>query len=139
MISYYTHLLQISSIRIPYTLILHYTFHIFSASQVVVSTASLAWGLGLPAHLVLIMGTQYHDTGAAAQSDYPVTDVLQMMGRATVPGPDETARCVLMCHTPKKEYYKKFVFEAFPVESHLDQFLHDHILAEVVAKSIENT
>lgn len=41
-----------------------------------------------------------------------------------------------MCHTPRKEYYKKFLFEPFPVESHLDHFLHDHIVAEIVNKTI---
>ena len=47
-------------------------------------------------------------------------------------------RCVLMCHAPRKEYYKKFLFEPFPVESHLDHALHDHIAAEIVAKVITN-
>ena len=41
-----------------------------------------------------------------------------------------------MCHTPRKEYYKKFLFEPFPVESHLDHFLHDHMVAEIVNSSI---
>ena len=45
-------------------------------------------------------------------------------------------RCVLMCHTPRKEYYKKFLFEPFPVESHLDHFLHNHMVAEVVNQTI---
>ena len=45
-------------------------------------------------------------------------------------------RCVLMCHTPRKEYYKKFLFEPYPVESHLDHFLHDHMVAEIVNKTI---
>lgn len=40
-------------------------------------------------------------------------------------------RCLLLCHGPKKEYYKKFLFEPYPVESHLDAFLHDHLAAEV--------
>ena len=43
-----------------------------------------------------------------------------------------------MCHTPRKEYYKKFLFEPFPVESHLDHFLHDHTVAEIVNKTITN-
>lgn len=38
---------------------------------------------------------------------------------------------MLLCHAPKKAYYKKFLFEPFPVESHLDAFLHDHLAAEV--------
>ena len=44
-----------------------------------------------------------------------------------------------MCHGPKKGYYKKFLFEPFPVESHLDAFLHDHLAAEVrsiISKSL---
>ena len=41
-----------------------------------------------------------------------------------------------MCHAPRKEYYKKFLFEAFPVESHLDHCLHDHLAAEVVTGTV---
>ena len=47
-------------------------------------------------------------------------------------------RCVLMCHAPRKEYYKKFLFEPYPVESHLGYALHDHLAAEVVNKTIAN-
>ena len=43
-----------------------------------------------------------------------------------------------MCHSPRKEYYKKFLFEPFPVESHLDHALHDHFVAEVVTKTVQN-
>lgn len=43
-----------------------------------------------------------------------------------------------MCHTPRKEYYKKFLFEPFPVESHLDHALHDHFVAEIVTRTIQN-
>ncbi len=45
-------------------------------------------------------------------------------------------RCVLMCHAPRKEYYKKFLYEAFPVESHLDHALADHFVAEIVTRTI---
>ena len=41
-----------------------------------------------------------------------------------------------MCHAPRKEYYKKFLYEAFPVESHLDHALADHLVAEIVTKTI---
>jgi hypothetical protein len=30
-----------------------------------------------------------------------------------------------MCAAPRKEYYKKFLFEPLPIESHMDHFLHD--------------
>jgi len=45
---------------------------------------------------------------------------------------------VLMCQSSKKEFYKKFLYEPLPVESHLDHFLHVHFNAEVVTKTIEN-
>jgi pre-mRNA-splicing helicase BRR2 len=42
-----------------------------------------------------------------------------------------------MCSQPKKAYYSKFLHEPFPVESHLDHFLHDHFNAEIVTRTIE--
>jgi pre-mRNA-splicing helicase BRR2 len=45
---------------------------------------------------------------------------------------------VLLCHAPRKAYYKKFLYEPFPVESHLDHFLHDHLSAEIVTRVVEN-
>ena len=43
-----------------------------------------------------------------------------------------------MCHTPRKEYYKKFLFEPLPIESHLDATLHDTLAAEIVTQTIQN-
>ncbi|CAL0310752.1 unnamed protein product [Lupinus luteus] len=106
--------------------------------QVCVLSSSLCWGVTLSAHLVVVMGTQYYDGRENAQSDYPVTDLLQMMGHASRPLVDHSGKCVILCHAPRKEYYKKFLYEAFPVESHLHHFLHDNLNAEIVAGIIEN-
>jgi pre-mRNA-splicing helicase BRR2 len=109
------------------------------AAGVLVATAPLCWGLSVSASLVVVMGTQYYDsTRAAGAADYPVTDLLQMLGRAGRPGQDARGCAVLLCHAPRKNYYKRFLFEPFPVESHLDQMLHDHICAEVVTRTIES-
>lgn len=35
------------------------------------------------------MGTQYYDGSGLGASDYPVTDLVQMLGRASRPGTDE--------------------------------------------------
>ena len=37
---------------------------------------------------------------------------------------------VVMVHTPKKEFYRKFIYEPFPVESSLHEQLTDHLNAE---------
>ena len=47
-----------------------------------------------------------------------------MMGRAGRPQYDRQGVAVIMVHDPKKSFYKKFLYEPFPVESSLlDQVL----------------
>lgn len=106
--------------------------------KVCVMSSSMCWGVPLTAHLVVVMGTQYYDGQENAHTDYPVTDLLQMMGHASRPLLDNSGKCVILCHAPRKEYYKKFLYDAFPVESHLHHFLHDNFNAEIVAGVIEN-
>lgn len=53
--------------------------------QVLIATATLAWGVNLPAHLVIVKGTEFFDGKLSRYVDYPVTDILQMMGRAGRP------------------------------------------------------
>lgn len=61
-----------------------------------------------------------------------------MMGRACRPTKDTNSRCLLMLQHTRKEFYKKFLAEALPIESQLPGALHDHFNAEIVAKTIEN-
>ncbi|KAK9676154.1 hypothetical protein RND81_11G058200 [Saponaria officinalis] len=105
--------------------------------QVCVMMSSMCWGMPLLAHLVVVMGTQHYDGRENAHTDYPVTDLLQMMGHASRPLLDKSGKCVILCHAPRKEYYKKFLYEAFPVESHLHHYLHDNLNAEIVVGVVE--
>lgn len=50
-------------------------------------------------------------------------DVLQMMGRAGRPQYDTVGIAVVMVHAPKKNFYKRFLYEPFPVESSLADVL----------------
>ncbi|KAL1920366.1 uncharacterized protein VTP21DRAFT_743 [Calcarisporiella thermophila] len=108
------------------------------AVQVVVASRETAWAIPMSCHMVIVMGAQYFEGKEHRYVDYSITDVLQMMGRACRPRLDDTGRCVFMCQTNKKEFYKKFLYEALPVESHLDHQLHNHFNAEIVTKTIEN-
>lgn len=108
------------------------------AIQVIVATEQLSWGMTMLAHLVIIMDTKKFDGRENRYVDYPIHDVLQMMGRASRPGIDQSGMCVLLTQNSKKEYYKKFIYEPLPVESHLDQRMADHMNAEIVMKTIEN-
>lgn len=106
--------------------------------QVLITTATLAWGVNFPAHLVVIKGTEYFDGKVKRYVDMPITDVLQMMGRAGRPQFDDSGVAVVLVHDIKKNFYKKFLYEPFPVESSLLEVLPDHINAEIVAGTINS-
>ncbi|XP_020701426.1 DExH-box ATP-dependent RNA helicase DExH14 isoform X3 [Dendrobium catenatum] len=106
--------------------------------QILVCTSTLAWGVNLPAHLVIIKGTEYYDGKTKRYVDFPITDILQMMGRAGRPQFDQHGKAVILVHEPKKSFYKKFLYEPFPVESNLREHLHDHIIAEIVTGTIRH-
>ncbi len=99
---------------------------------------SLCWAIEVDCYLTVIMDTQFYNGKLHCYQDYPLTDVMRMMGMACRPGQDADAKCVLLCNSTKKDVFKKFLFEPLPVESHLDHYLHDHFNAEIVTKTIEN-
>lgn len=105
--------------------------------QILVATATLAWGVNLPAHLVIIKGTEYYDGKVKRYVDMPITDVLQMMGRAGRPQFGNEGIAVVLVHDVKKNFYKKFLYDPFPVESCLLNVLPDHINAEIVAGTVQ--
>lgn len=61
-----------------------------------------------------------------------------MMGRAGRPQFDTTGTAVVLVHDIKKEFYKKFLYEPFPVESSLLSVLADHLNAEIVSQTIQS-
>jgi pre-mRNA-splicing helicase BRR2 len=106
--------------------------------NVLVCSHDMCWLTPAPAHLVIVMDTVYYDGREHKFVDYSITDVMQMAGLACRPLQDESGKCVILCHTPRKEYLRKLLNDPLPLESHLDHFLHDHINADIVTKSIEN-
>jgi pre-mRNA-splicing helicase BRR2 len=112
------------------------------AIQVVIASRDVCWELNLTAHLVIIMGTQFFDGREHRYIDYPISEILQMFGKASRPGQDKSGkrgRGVLMVPSVKREYYKKFLNEALPVESHLQLYMHDAFVTEVSTGTITST
>lgn len=61
---------------------------------ITVSTSTLAMGVNLPAHLVVVKSTQHYAGGM--YREYSETQILQMIGRAGRPQFDTTATAVIM-------------------------------------------
>ncbi|RDW74063.1 Sec63-domain-containing protein [Coleophoma crateriformis] len=108
------------------------------AIQVLVASRDVCWELDSTAHLVVVMGTQYYEGREHRYVDYPLSEVLQMFGKASRPLEDKLGKGVLMVPAVKREYYKKFLNEALPIESHLQVFLHDAFVTEISTKMIES-
>jgi pre-mRNA-splicing helicase BRR2 len=108
------------------------------AIQVLVASRDVCWELDCKAHLVIVMGTQFYEGREHRYVDYPLSEVLQMFGKATRPLEDKIGKGVLMVPAVKRDYYKKFLNEALPIESHLQVYLHDAFVSEISTKMIES-
>jgi activating signal cointegrator complex subunit 3 len=53
--------------------------------KVLVCTSTLAWGVNLPAHTVIIKGTQLYDAKRGGFVELSMLDVMQIFGRAGRP------------------------------------------------------
>ncbi|KAF6221746.1 hypothetical protein HO133_001714 [Letharia lupina] len=104
--------------------------------QILVATSTLAWGVNLPAHLVVVKGTQYFDAKIEGYKDMNLTDVLQMLGRAGRPQFDTSGIARIFTQEAKKAFYKHFLHTGFPVESSLHNVLENHLGAEASAGTI---
>ncbi|KAJ2905059.1 Pre-mRNA-splicing factor brr2 [Zalerion maritima] len=109
------------------------------AIQVLVASRDVCWELESTGHLVVVMGTQYFEGREHRYVDYSPSEILQMLGKATRPSPrDGMSKGVLMLPGSKRDFYRKFLNEAIPVESHLWSFLHDAFVTEISTKMIES-
>lgn len=106
--------------------------------SILVTTSTLAWGVNFPARLVVIKGTEYFDSKTKRYVDIPVSDILQMMGRAGRPQFDNKGIACIFVAEEKKNFYKKFLYEPFPVESSLPGQLVEHLNAEIAAGTLTN-
>jgi len=104
---------------------------------VLVTTSTLAWGVNFPARLVIVKGTEFYDAALKRYVDFPLTDLLQMIGRAGRPQYDDCGIACVFVSEEKKNFYKKFLYEPFPVESSLASQITDHINAEIASGTLQ--
>ncbi|BFZ04370.1 hypothetical protein BsWGS_07409 [Bradybaena similaris] len=109
---------------------------LFRTSQlpVLISTSTLAMGVNLPAHLVVIKSTHFYNLGVV--QEYSNMQILQMIGRAGRPQFDTSATAVIMTKTGIKAKYESLVNGTQLIESSLHKNLIEHLNAEIVLQTI---
>uniref|UniRef100_A0A3B3RKF1 Probable ATP-dependent DNA helicase HFM1 n=1 Tax=Paramormyrops kingsleyae TaxID=1676925 RepID=A0A3B3RKF1_9TELE len=111
---------------------------VFTAGDlpVLFTTSTLAMGVNLPAHLVVIKSTVHYVGGSC--EEYSEMDILQMIGRAGRPQFDTTATAVIMTRSQTKAKYLKLVSGSETIESSLHKHLVEHLNAEIVLHTISD-
>lgn len=105
------------------------------AMQVLVSTATLAWGVNLPAHTVIIKGTQVYNPAKGSWQELSPLDVMQMFGRAGRPQYDTQGMGVIITSKQSTSLAKQQVARSLQCMSIIDTCEHAacrsvlHILA----------
>ena len=106
--------------------------------QVLVCTATLAWGVNLPAHTVIIKGTQIYNPEKGRWVELSSQDVLQMLGRAGRPQYDTFGEGIIITNHSELQYYLSLLNQQLPIESQFVSKLADNLNAEIVLGTIRN-
>ena len=115
------------------------------AIGILIATYKLRWEVNLKSFLVAVLDCSSFEGRENRWVDYSVPDMLQMMSYAMTSEKDRkrgkeffASKFYVMTHSSKKEFYKKFLFESYPVESSLNFYLATPLNAEIVSKTIES-
>lgn len=106
--------------------------------QILVSTATLAWGVNLPAKTVIIKGTQIYSPEKGKWIELSPQDILQMLGRAGRPQFDISGEGIIITGYNELKYYLSLINTQLPIESQFVGQLADQLNAEVVLGTVTN-
>uniref|UniRef100_A0A914YTQ4 Activating signal cointegrator 1 complex subunit 3 n=1 Tax=Panagrolaimus superbus TaxID=310955 RepID=A0A914YTQ4_9BILA len=101
--------------------------------RVLCCTATLAWGVNLPAHAVIIRGTEVFDQQKGVFTDIGVLDVQQIFGRAGRPQFETSGEGVIITNKSKLIKYVTMLIRQAPIESQYMKRIHDNLNAEIAA------
>ncbi len=108
------------------------------AIKVLCCTATLAWGINLPAHTVVVKGTDIYNPEKGKMVDLSILDVQQIFGRAGRPQYDTSGEANLITNHQALNRYLDKLIRAVPIESTFIKQLADHLNAEIVGGTVTN-
>ncbi|KAI0333545.1 P-loop containing nucleoside triphosphate hydrolase protein [Cubamyces sp. BRFM 1775] len=104
--------------------------------KVLFATSTLAVGVNLPAHTVIIKGVKLFQNNSS--QEYSDLDVMQMIGRAGRPQFDKEGVAVIMCEQELEAKYKALAQGQTVLESSLHLHLPEHLNSEIALGTITN-
>ncbi|XP_024992174.1 DExH-box ATP-dependent RNA helicase DExH17 [Cynara cardunculus var. scolymus] len=104
--------------------------------QVLCTTNTLAHGINLPAHMVIIKSTQHFNKEKGIYMEYDRSMILQMCGRAGRPPFDDTGMVIIMTRRETVHLYENLLGGCELVESQLLSCVTEHLAAEVVQLTV---
>jgi antiviral helicase SLH1 len=104
--------------------------------KVLCCTATLAWGVNLPAAAVVIKGTQVYSAQDGKFVDLGILDVLQIFGRAGRPQFEDTGIGMICTTADRLHHYLTAVTEQQPIESKFSSKLVDNLNAEIALGTV---
>ncbi|KAI9466064.1 P-loop containing nucleoside triphosphate hydrolase protein [Lactarius psammicola] len=104
--------------------------------RVVVATSTLAVGVNLPAHIVVIKDVKIFQNGAS--QEYSDLDIMQMIGRAGRPQFDKEGVAIIMCESGLESKYRALGQGQTILESSLHTNLAEHLNSEIGLGTITN-
>ncbi len=106
--------------------------------RVLISTSTLAWGVNLPARVVVVRDVEMYDPIGGNKDISPI-DLLQMLGRAGRPGYDTMGKGYVIVPYSRASQYKALLKEGKTIESMLEHGLAEHMNAEIAVGMVQNT
>lgn len=106
--------------------------------SVLVSTATLAWGVNLPAHTVIIKNTQVYSPSLGRWTPLSIQDLFQMLGRAGRPLYDKDGEGIIITSAAEVKHYVSLLNEQLPIESQMIPAVSELLNAEIVTGNIQD-
>ena len=106
--------------------------------KLLVSTKTISWGVNLPAHTVIIKGTDIYSPALNKLVKLSIQDMLQMLGRAGRPRYDTYGEGIIITNKEGVNHYLSLLMDQQNIESRFIDKIIDLTNAEICAGNITN-
>nr|XP_027193972.1 activating signal cointegrator 1 complex subunit 3-like [Dermatophagoides pteronyssinus] len=105
--------------------------------RILISTATLAWGVNLPAHTVIVYGSSVTDPDTYKLRRLSLSELLQMFGRAGRVDFNQSGSAYLISRLDDAKHYCNKLVKCDPIKSTFLKSLDAYLLAEIYLNNLK--